>query len=90
MAVFMTLFLYLQNEYSYEKFHKNLNQIYRVEQIKKDSDQVRKKSGAPPPLSLAIVNDIPEIKCITRFVKNNTSVMEMQLEKFSKSIMVLM
>ena len=77
MAVFMTLFLYIQNEYSFERSHKNLNQIYRVEQIKKDGDQVRKKSGAPPPLSLAIVNDFPEIKRSTRFVKNNTSIVEL-------------
>jgi len=72
----MTIFLYIQNEYSYEKQHQNLNNIYRIEQFIRFGEE-RNTCGAPPPLSLVITEDIPEILLSTRYVKNNAALIEL-------------
>jgi putative ABC transport system permease protein len=66
-SVFLTIFLFIQNEYSYEKHHENLNNIFRIEQLQKFGE-TRNMCGAPPPLSLVITEDIPEIQLSTRYV----------------------
>jgi len=68
ISVFMTIFLYIQNEYSYERHHEKLNNIFRIEQFQKFGE-TRNMCGAPPPLSLVITEDIPEIKMSTRYIK---------------------
>ena len=74
--MFMTIFLYIQNEYSYEKHHEKLNDIFRIEQFQKFGE-TRNMCGAPPPLSLVITEDIPEIQLSTRYVKNNEALIEL-------------
>ena len=74
LAVFMILFLFLQNENSYEKVHQNSDGIYRIEQNKKEGDVYRKTCGIPTPLSLVIDQDIPGIKASTRFIDQHSSV----------------
>jgi len=76
ISVFLTIFLYIQNEYSYEKHHENLNNIFRIEQLQKFGE-TRNMCGAPPPLSLVITEDIPEIQLSTRYVKNNEALIEL-------------
>ena len=81
IAVFMTLFLFIQHENSFEKGHTNLNRIYRLEQIMDDDG--RKLCGTPPPIANVIDQDIPGIEACTRLVKNQNAVI--QLEDGSKT-----
>lgn len=74
VAVFMTLFLFIQHENSFEKTHTNLDNIYRLEQIKKDGNSIRKLCGTPPPLALVIDQDIPGISKSTRMVGQHSAV----------------
>ena len=76
ISVFMAIFLYIQNEYSYEKHHEKLNNLYRIEQFQKFGE-TRNMCGAPPPLSLVITKDIPEIELSTRYIKNNEVIIEL-------------
>ena len=76
ISMFMTIFLYIQNEYSYEKHHEKLNDIFRIEQFQ-EFGETRNMCGAPPPLSLVITEDIPEIQLSTRYVKNNEALIEL-------------
>jgi len=78
IAVFMTLFLFLQNEYSYEKVHQKGDRIYRVEQNKKEGDVYRKTCGIPTPLSLVIDQDIPGIEASTRMIDQHSAVLQLE------------
>ncbi|MCK4465326.1 MAG: ABC transporter permease, partial [Bacteroidales bacterium] len=71
LAVFSAIALYIQHEFSYEKNHENLDRLYRVEQFRKDKDVIQNLCGTPPPLSIAIVADIPQIERSTPFILNN-------------------
>ncbi len=70
LAVFSAIALYIQHEFSYEKNHENLDRLYRVEQFRKDKDVIQNLCGTPPPLSMAIVADIPQIERSTPFILN--------------------
>ena len=78
VAVFMILFLFIQHENSFEKAHENLDNIYRLEQVKKDGNAVRKLCGTPPPLAAVIDQDIPGIIECTRMVGQHTAVIELE------------
>jgi putative ABC transport system permease protein len=78
IAVFMTLFLFLQNENSYEKVHQNSDRIYRIEQNKKEGDVYRKTCGIPTPLSLVIDQDIPGIEASTRMIDQHSAVLQLE------------
>lgn len=77
LAVFMILFLFLQNENSYEKAHQNSDRIYRIEQNKKEGDVYRKTCGIPTPLSLVIDQDIAGIEASTRFIDQHSAVLQL-------------
>lgn len=75
--MFMVLFLFIQNESLYEKFHTKHQQIYRIEQNKKEGDVFRKTVGIPTPTALVIAGDISGIKYATRFEEQFSTPLEL-------------
>ncbi|MCK4663469.1 MAG: ABC transporter permease [Bacteroidales bacterium] len=71
IACCILIFLYINNELSYDKFHDNVENIYRVStegNISKDYINVAKTS---PALSAAIVKDFPEVTNAVRIHEMN-------------------
>ena len=66
LAVFMVIALFVQFEFSYDKFHENHDRIYRIEQNMVLNNQIVKDAGLPPPLSNSLIADFPELEAITR------------------------
>jgi putative ABC transport system permease protein len=66
LAVFMLIFLFIQLEFSYDKFHEKHDRIYRIEQRMVLNNQTVQDAGLPPPLSRALKADFPEFEAITR------------------------
>jgi len=61
MAIFFLILIYIQYEFSYDRFHENANQIYRITtewQIEGQS-QIHETTAAP--LAPALLNDFPEV-----------------------------
>lgn len=71
MACSIILFLYIQNELSYDRFHKNSERIYRVISQSEGDSKVSLFAKTPAPLAPALVNDFPEIEQAVRLGKNN-------------------
>ncbi len=59
MAVFILIALWVNDELSYDKFHKNINNLYRV--ISKGAYLGDGVDGTPVPLAIAIKYEIPDI-----------------------------
>ncbi|HTI89954.1 MAG TPA: ABC transporter permease [Puia sp.] len=72
LAIGMTcsflLFLYVHFEHSYDQFHKNSNQIYRVVGDLHSSSQTLHWYATPGPLGRAIKAEFPQVKEITRVI----------------------
>jgi len=69
LALFILIALYIQFELSFDTFHTNFKQIYRVEQIlAHESGSSEPTAGCPTALSGALKDDIPEFEAVTRLI----------------------
>ncbi len=78
LAIFIALALYIQFELSFDNFHENADNIYRVEQIMNEGDRIERMAGCPTPLWQALKNDFPEIESSMRFI-STTGLSELNL-----------
>ncbi len=69
MAAFIVALLYVQHELSYDKFNKNFDRIYRIEQVQNYKEGKRRETLTPVPLGPALMNDFPEIAGFARILK---------------------
>lgn len=68
MICFMIIFLYVQNELSFDRYHKNAGHIYRVVKDFVNDDGSRiPDATTPPALAPALQKDLPEPAYTTRF-----------------------
>ncbi len=61
MAIFILILSYVQNELSYDSFHENTEQLYRLMRVEKMEGRTSTSSYVPAPLAPALLNDFPEI-----------------------------
>jgi len=66
MACAMLILLWVQDELSYDKFHENADQIYRVNKIWRKGE-IAHYATTPAPLAQALKKEFPEITNSTRF-----------------------
>lgn len=64
-AVAILILLYVNNEITTDKYHKNLDNLYRLTENKNKSDDTPAKFGE------YVKNKFPEIKCFTRYKEFN-------------------
>lgn len=66
LTSFLFISLYVINELSYDKFHKNYENIYRVKIIGRMSGSALDQAITAAPMANAIMNDYPEVVVATR------------------------
>ena len=80
------IYLFIQDEFSYDRFHENADNIYRIEEVNyyalkseieptpffdsRSPDGIRKSPWMPAPLGPTLMERIPEITNFTRFDEN--------------------
>lgn len=71
MACTLLIFLFVQDELSYDRFHKDANSIYRVVKdfINDDGSRIP-DATTPAPLAAAMQREIPEVVTVTRVHPN--------------------
>ncbi|HTD41315.1 MAG TPA: ABC transporter permease [Mucilaginibacter sp.] len=62
------ILLYVQDQYSYDKYHKDAKDIYRVTSSLEITGDKHNNSTASPPIAPAIKRDFPEVKQFTRLI----------------------
>ncbi len=79
LASFIIIMLYVYDEYSYDKYHKNSDQIYRVTSVM-DFDGVGEESSSQPfPLAAALHAEYPE------YIENYVRFFNLQKSRFTVS-----
>ena len=61
LTVCILIFLWVQAEWSYDRFHENASRIYRVVFADESYANIRHYSVTPPALAAALKKDYPEI-----------------------------
>jgi len=66
LAACLAIGLYVQDEFSYDRFHHNFADIYRVVETQKQADGLHPVAVTPGPLAPSLEGDFPEIVGSTR------------------------
>ena len=61
IACCLVILLYVRNELSYDKFHKNAGQIYRIATKIEFEDRVYETTQSPAPMAPALIQEFPEV-----------------------------
>lgn len=85
MACFIFILLWVQDELSYDKFHENINDLYRAVNYEQYSngEEFRFASNAPG-LAQALKENYPEVKEVTRYRRGNDNVVEYDEKRFNE------
>ncbi len=84
IAASLLIILYISDELSYDKFHKNADRIYQVGLHGKIGGQDIMTATTCPPLAAALVTDIPEVKFSTRLSGNGQMVFKVDKNSFTE------
>ncbi len=75
VACCILVFLFVQHEMSYDKFHEHAESLYRVNlRTKTPAGSVKIGGGQPLPLAPTLKANFPEIRFATRFAQSNAVV----------------
>ncbi len=66
MAACILILIWVQDELSYDKFHKNADQIFRINTEDTSGGASFLLAGSPAPLGQALVDEVPEVLSFTR------------------------
>jgi putative ABC transport system permease protein len=66
MAACILILIWVQDEMSYDKFHKNADQIYRINLEDLSGGKSFLLAGSPAPLGQAMLDELPEVLNVTR------------------------
>ncbi|MCH7675203.1 ABC transporter permease [candidate division KSB1 bacterium] len=66
MTSCLLIFLYVADEFSYDRFHQQANSIYRMNWDYKNNTSEGVGPGTPPPLAAALKRELPEVKAAIR------------------------
>jgi len=80
LASSILILLWVQNELSYDKFHKNANQVYRISCNLLNSKTV----GTPAGMPAGLAAEMPVIKNTVRIQPSNTTLLESGSKKFEE------
>ena len=80
LASSILILLWVQNELSYDKFHKNANQVYRIVSGFGDSKSAANSAGMPGGLKA----ELPVVKNMARIQPANTTLLEAGNKKFQE------
>jgi len=81
LACTILILLWVQDELSYDRFHENANEIYRIASVETDHD--RYMSQSPAPLAGVLKNDVPEIEAVVRFISRHRLIARYQEKVFN-------
>ena len=71
IASFLLIFLWIENELSYDRYHKNRENLYRITFAEQTGDDYSHYAQCPYPAAPAFYSDLPEIIKYTRFESIN-------------------
>ncbi|NIM91431.1 MAG: FtsX-like permease family protein [Candidatus Aminicenantes bacterium] len=66
MAACILILIWVQDELSYDKFHKNRDQIFRINVVDTSGGTTFYQAGSPAPLGQAMLTELPEVENFVR------------------------
>jgi ABC-type antimicrobial peptide transport system permease subunit len=70
-AAFLLIFLVVQYENSFDNFHTNKDQVYRIVRVGRNAENREYRPGVPFPVTQGLRNDIPQLKNVSAIFGDN-------------------
>ncbi len=88
IAFCILIYLFIQDEKSFDQFHANKNEIFRMEIIRyqKRSNTYSRDAALQLGLRNVLKEELPEVKYATRFSSGGTAVLKYQDKIFSEKV----
>ncbi len=93
IAFCVLIYLYIEDEKSFDQFHENKETIYRLNEAsysvwaaQRGEDPMRRSAYLPLPLGNAMKNEIPEIQYLTRFNGGEAAIFRYEDKVFTERI----
>ena len=86
MTCTILILIWVLDELSYDRFHENAKQIYRVVFADETYDQIRHYSVTPPALAKAMKKDFPEVIHALRFDADENILVKFGENKFKATV----
>jgi putative ABC transport system permease protein len=83
----LLIFMYVKNEFSYDRLHQKADQIYRIERTFNDPESGMvnlELSAVAPPFAPLLLNDFKEIQNLTRFIPNGSTPLRYEEKMFNQ------
>lgn len=84
LTSFLFITLYVIHELSYDRFHKNYENIYRVKVLGRMSGSILDQAVTAAPMSRAIMNDYPEVLAAARVTRMGAWLIKFGENKFNE------
>jgi putative ABC transport system permease protein len=84
LASFLFISLYVINELSYDRFHKNYENIYSIKVVGRLAGGVLDQAVTAAPMASAILNDYPEVLAATRVTQLGSWLIRFGENKFNE------
>jgi len=84
MACCILICLYILDEISYDRFHRDYQRIYRVISDEKNEGQVQRLANAYGPLAPAMQTDFPEIEKLSRLFPYSAAIESVDGKRFQE------
>ncbi len=82
IACFILIILFIQDEWSYDRYHKNADRIYRIESIDTQDPKAIASARLQAPMALALVKDFPEVVSAVRLWPKRNILISRSKKKF--------
>jgi len=66
IAACILILIWVQDELSYDRFHKNADQIFRINTVDTSGGMTFIQAGSPAPLGQALMEEVPEVENFVR------------------------
>jgi putative ABC transport system permease protein len=84
IACTLLIVIFIKNELSYDRFHRDSNRIFQVVLNGNMDGQEFWAGNTPPPVGAALTSNIPEVESFTRFYKPNDIVVRYEQNNASE------
>lgn len=88
MACCILILLWVQDELSYDRYHKNADRLYRVVVKGRMSNREINFSTSPAPLAKALMDEFPEVLQATRFLRSRNVLVGHREKQFNEGFMI--
>jgi putative ABC transport system permease protein len=93
IAFCVLIYLYIEDEKSFDQFHENKENIYRLNEssysiwaAQRGEDPIRKSAYLPLPLGFALKDEVPEVQYVTRFNSGASAIFRYGDKVFTEQI----